>query len=139
MNDEEMKKEQLFKETLRSIARDISDDELEVLWKSLQDLLRHREEKKPTKIVYIKYCDPMMWTKPNENFYEDALQDLTTQVIRTGGLLLKENDESIILGEVHLAEDNPHNTRAGIEYPVYRGISIISKTSIITRKEFDIE
>jgi len=90
------------------------------------------------KIVYVKYVDPMGWHKPDMKFYEEDLEYAVLHVQRVAGILIKEDEEKIVLGEVSLAEDNPKLAEFGVEYPHYRYICIIAKTNIIERKEFEI-
>ena len=91
------------------------------------------------KIVYLKYKDPMIWHNPQARFYEEDLKSMSSVTCRIAGILIKEDDEKIILGEATIEEDNIKLLEGGIEFPYYRDIAIITKTSIVERKDFKIK
>jgi len=90
------------------------------------------------KILYIKYRDPMLFNKPTDNIYDEDLDQLKPAIIRDAGILIKEDDERILLGEVHVAEDNPELDEWGIRHPYYRNVRVIHKSQVIERREFQL-
>jgi len=90
------------------------------------------------KILYVKYRDPMLFNRPNENIYDEDLDYFKPALIRDAGILIKEDDERILLGEVHMAEDNPSLDEWGIRHPYYRNVRVIHKSQVIERREFNI-
>ena len=91
------------------------------------------------KVVYVKYVDPMLWTKPDDNLYEEDIDLLDLMVVREAGILIREDDKKIVLAEVHASEDNPSLVEWKIIFPFYRHASIINKKDILYRKDFEIE
>lgn len=91
------------------------------------------------KIVYLKYVDPVNWKTPDIRFYEGDLEKGCKLVVSNiAGLLIREDDEKIILGEVTKADDNPELNIYGIEFPYYRDVIIILKKSILKRKDYEV-
>ena len=91
------------------------------------------------KIVYLKYIDPMLWTRPEDKIYEADLEHLKLMVVRDAGILIKEDENTIILGEVHLAQDNKELADWDIEFPCYRHVSVVNKADIIHRQDWEVE
>ena len=87
------------------------------------------------KIVFIKYRDPMLFNRPNDNIYPEDLEQLVPGIIRDAGILIKEDEERIHLGEAHIADDNPELDEWGIRYPYYRNVRVIHKSQIIERQD----
>ena len=91
------------------------------------------------KLVYVKIRDPIQWYgEQPDRFYEEDLEKITPATIRVAGLLVKETDEYIIIGEMNLEEDNPTLAKLGLKYPYYRNIVLILKTNIPERKEYEV-
>ena len=90
------------------------------------------------KLVYVKYVDPMLWTKPTEVLYEDDIESLELIVVRTAGILIKEDESKLILGEVHLEEDNQKLSNWEVVFPRYRYVAIVNKRDILLRQDFEI-
>ena len=90
------------------------------------------------KILYVKYRDPMLFNRPNENIYDEDLDKFKPALIRDAGILLKEDDERIWFGETHVAEDNPELDEWGIRHPYYRNVRVIHKSQVIERREFQV-
>ena len=86
------------------------------------------------KILYVKYRDPMLFNKPTENIYEEDLDQFEPMVCRDAGILIRETEDNIILGETHTKEDNPALAEWGVVLPYYRCVRVIHKTQIIERK-----
>ncbi len=91
------------------------------------------------KILYVKYRDPMLFNRPNDNIYPEDLDQIVPAIIRDAGILIKEDEERILLGETHVAEDNPELHEWGIRHPYYRNVRVIHKSQIIERREFEVE
>lgn len=90
------------------------------------------------KILYVKYRDPMLFNRPNENIYEEDLDQILPGIIRDAGILIKEDNERVWLGEAHVAEDNPELEDWGVRHPHYRNVRVIHKSQIIEREEFQL-
>ncbi len=91
------------------------------------------------KILYVKYRDPMLFNRPNDNIYPEDLDQIVPAIIRDAGILIKEDEERILLGETHIAEDNPELDEWGVRHPHYRNVRVIHKSQIIERREFAVE
>ena len=91
------------------------------------------------KVIYIKYRDPMLFNKPTENIYEEDLDQFVPMICRDAGILLRETENNIFLGESHTEEDNQLLADWGVVLPYYRCVRVISKSQIIERKEFDLK
>ncbi len=89
------------------------------------------------KVVYIKYSDP----RP---FKEDPAERLPTHfhriVFNVAGLLIREDDELIFLGERAVEEDNSKVAeRYGRDmFPAYRNVLPIRKSDIIERRDVEV-
>ena len=88
------------------------------------------------KIVFVKYRDPMLFNRPTENVYPEDLEQIIPAIIRDAGILIKEDDDNVWLGEAHLAEDNPELDEWGLRHPYYRNVRVIHKSQIIERQEW---
>jgi len=88
------------------------------------------------KILYVKYRDPMLFNRPTENVYPKDLEQILPAIIRDAGILIKEDEENVWLGESHIAEDNPELNDWGLRHPYYRNVRVIHKSQIIERKEW---
>ena len=91
------------------------------------------------KIVYVSVEDPIAWRSPTATFDPDDVKFLVCNVVRHAGLLIDENDERIIIGEIQTGKDNPELTEWGLAYPIYRAITIIAKKCIVDRQDFEIK
>ena len=90
------------------------------------------------KILYVKYRDPMLFNRPNENIYEEDLDQILPGIIRDAGILIKEDGERVWLGEAHIAEDNPELEAWGVRHPHYRNVRVIHKSQVIERRELQV-
>ena len=90
------------------------------------------------KVVYVSVEDPVAWRSPTATFSKEDIEFLVCNVVRHAGLLIDENDERIIIGEIQTGKDNPKLTEFGLDYPVYRAITIIGKKHIVDRQDFEI-
>ncbi len=91
------------------------------------------------KVVYLKYRDPMLFNRPNDNVYPEDLESILPAIIRDAGIIIKETEENIYLGESHVAEDNPELNDWGLRHPYYRNVRVIAKSSIVERQEWIID
>jgi len=89
-------------------------------------------------VVWLKYVDPMLWTRSVDDLYEADIEKLKPPVITTSGILIKEEGMVLILGEVTYAKDNVSLDEWGIIYPRYRNVQVIHKKAIVERKDFDV-
>lgn len=80
----------------------------------------------------------MLFNKPNDNVYPEDLDQIVPAIIRDAGILIKEDEERILLGETHEADDNPELDEWGVRHPYYRNVRVIHKSQILERKEFEI-
>ena len=90
-------------------------------------------------IVFIKYQDPMLFNKPTENIYDEDLDQFVPMIARDAGILIRETEDTIILGESHVSEDNPVLDEWGVTFPYYRCVRVIAKSQIIHREDFQIK
>ena len=91
------------------------------------------------KVVYVKYQDPMLFNKPTENIYDEDLDQFVPMICRDAGILIRETDDNIILGETHIEEDNQTLAEWGVVLPYYRCVRVISKAHIVERLDFDLK
>jgi len=90
-------------------------------------------------IAFIKYQDPMLFNKPTENIYEEDLDQFVPMIARDAGIVIRETDDTIILGEAHVSEDNQVLDEWGVTFPYYRCVRVIAKSQIIERLDFNIK
>lgn len=90
------------------------------------------------KLVYLKVIDPIAWQKPDARFFIDDIEYFVLNVLRTSGLLIHEDEEKIVLGEITLACDNPKLDEFGVKFPSYRDVQIINKKNIRERQDFEV-
>ena len=90
------------------------------------------------KVAYVKVKDPILWTKAEDLMYDDDLDNLNPIVIRKAGIILREDEEQLIIGEIHTEEDNKKLNDWGVQFPRYRYLAIINKLDIIERKDFEV-
>ena len=90
------------------------------------------------KIIYVKYRDPMLFNRPVENVYPEDLEKIKPAIVRDTGILIREDEESVWLGEAHLAEDNPELDEWGVQHPYYRNVRVIHKSQVLERKEIEV-
>lgn len=83
------------------------------------------------RVVYVRYRDPNPLELP------DRPERLPGPVFHTAGILLREDDEYLALGQVAFAEENPPlAARYGADlFPAYRNVITIPKAAILERKE----
>jgi len=97
-------------------------------------------EKKKNLVTFLKVVDPIAWRKPNVVFLDEDLEDLSRiSVHRVAGVIICETDETIMIGEVETAEDNPELTEFGYTYPKYRYVMTLLKSNIVERQDFKIK
>ncbi len=89
----------------------------------------------PLRIVYIRYRDPAPLEFPGVSGM------MAGPIFHAAGVLLREDDEFVALGEVAFGAENAafcDRFGAGL-FPAYRHILTIPKETILDRRTFDIE
>ena len=83
------------------------------------------------RVVYVRYRDPNPLEFPNRP------ERLPGPIFHAAGVLLREDDEFLALGEVAFAEENPPMVqRYGADlFPAYRNILTIPKATIVERRD----
>jgi hypothetical protein len=83
------------------------------------------------RVVYIRYRDP------NPLEFPDRPERLPGPVFHAAGVLLREDDEFLALGEVAFAEENPPMVqRYGVDlFPAYRNVLTVPKATIVERRD----
>lgn len=83
------------------------------------------------RVVYVRYRDP------NPLEFPDRPERLPGPVFHAAGVLLREDEEFVALGEVAFADENvPLETRYGADlFPAYRHILTVPKASILERRD----
>ena len=86
------------------------------------------------RVVYVRYRDPT----PLE--FPDRPERLPGPVFHAAGVLLREDDEFLALGEVALSEENaPLAGQYGRDlFPAYRNVLTIPKPAIQERRELTV-
>jgi hypothetical protein len=86
---------------------------------------------KEVRVVYLKYRDP----SPLE--FPDRPERLPGPVFHAAGVLLREDDEFLALGELAFADENgPLAQRYGHDlFPAYRNVLSVPKSSVIERRD----
>lgn len=85
----------------------------------------------------MKYSDP-------GQFREDPSEKIPTKyrriVFSAAGILIREDDELLVIGETASGEDNAKMAeRYGKDmFPAYRNVTPIRKSDIISRKDIEI-
>ncbi len=85
----------------------------------------------------MKYADP----KPfNENPSEKLSMQFHRIVFQTAGLLIREDDELVFIGEKAAEDDNTKLAeRYGRDmFPAYRNVLPIRKSDIIERRDLEV-
>jgi hypothetical protein len=84
------------------------------------------------RVVYVRYRDP------NPLEFPDRPDRLAGPIFHAAGVLLREDDEFLALGEVAFAEENPPLVqRYGADlFPAYRNVLTIPKAVIVERRDF---
>ncbi len=84
------------------------------------------------RVVYVRYRDP------NPLEFPDRPEKLAGPLFHAAGVLLREDDEFLALGEIAFAEENrPLAQRYGADlFPAYRNVLTIPKAAIIARWNF---
>lgn len=89
------------------------------------------------KVIYVKYSDP----RP---FKEDPAEKLPTHfhriVFNVAGLLIREDDDIVFIGELASSQDNEKIAeRYGKDmFPAYRNVVPVRKSDIIERRDIEI-
>lgn len=83
------------------------------------------------RMVYLRYRDP----KPLE--FPDRPERLGGPVFHAAGVLLREDDDFLALGEVAFAEENELLARRyGADlFPAYRNVLTVPKAAIVERRD----
>jgi hypothetical protein len=83
------------------------------------------------RVVYLRYRDP------NPLEFPDRPERLPGPVFHAAGVLLREDDEYLALGEVAFSEENPPLAqRYGADlFPAYRNVLTVPKTAIVERRD----
>ena len=84
----------------------------------------------PVEVVYVRYRDPDPLEFPGER------GRLPGPIFHAAGVLLREDEEFLALGEIAFAADNPeYMARFGGDlFPSYRHVLTIPKASILERR-----
>lgn len=84
------------------------------------------------RVVYVRYRDP------NPLEFPDRPERLPGPIFHAAGVLLREDDEFLALGEIAFAGENPPLVqRYGVDlFPAYRNILTIPKATIVERRDF---
>lgn len=85
-------------------------------------------------LVYVRYRDP------NPLEFPDRPERIPGPIFHAGGILLREDDEFLALGEVALREENPLlEERYGKDlFPAYRNVLTVPKGTIVERRDVRI-
>ncbi len=85
------------------------------------------------RVVYVRYRDP------NPLEFPDRPEKLPGPIFHAAGVLLREDEEFLALGEIALAEENPLLVqRYGVDlFPAYRNVLTIPKATIVQRRDFE--
>lgn len=97
------------------------------------------EKKRKLKIVYMKIEDPIAWKKPEAVFDTEDTDLFEITVVNVAGIVLHETEDSLTIGEIQLAKDNPNLANFGVIYPRFRYVMTVSKKNILERKDFEVE
>ncbi len=83
------------------------------------------------RVVYLRYRDP------NPLEFPDRPERLAGPVFHAAGVLLREDDEFLALGEVAFALENPPFVeRYGVDlFPAYRNILTVPKAAVLERRD----
>jgi len=83
------------------------------------------------RVVYVRYRDPNPLEFPNRP------ERLPGPIFHAAGVLLREDDEFLALGEIAFAEENPPMVqRYGADlFPAYRNVLTIPKATIVERRD----
>ena len=89
----------------------------------------------PIQIVYVRYRDPAPLEFPG------VAGLMPGPVFHAAGVLLREDDAFLALGEVAFGEENgPFTQRFGPDlFPAYRHVLTIPKETILDRRTFRLE
>jgi len=90
------------------------------------------------KLCYLKYSDPKPFrSEPGKNLLVPEMRI----TFRVAGLIIREDEEFLLLGESAVLQDNPSvGDRVGKDlFPSYRNVLPVRKKDIIERIDFDIE
>jgi hypothetical protein len=87
------------------------------------------------RVVYVRYRDP----HPLE--FPDRPERLPGPIFHAAGVLLREDDKFLALGEIALAAENPPLVRRyGVDlFPAYRNILTIPKDAVVERRDVVVE
>lgn len=87
------------------------------------------------RLVYVRYRDP----SPLE--FPDRPERLPGPVFHVAGVLLREDDEFLAVGEVAFAPENPQLAEryGGDLFPAYRNVLTIPKGAILERRDLPLE
>ncbi len=91
----------------------------------------------PLKIVYVRYSDPMPFSEDPGKRLDSRFHRM---IFSAAGLLIREDEETLFLGERAVIEDNGKVAeRYGRDmFPAYRNILPIRKEDILERKDVEI-
>jgi hypothetical protein len=83
------------------------------------------------RVVYVRYHDP------NPLEFPDRPERLPGPIFHAAGVLLREDDEFLALGEIAFAEENePLVGRYGADlFPAYRNVLTVPKATIVERRD----
>ena len=87
------------------------------------------------KVTYVEFKDHMTDQNPVAFYSEKDLDDFVPMVVRVAGVLLREDEESLVIGMAILTADNSHLEEQG---DTYRLPFLILKATITRRTDFEI-
>ncbi|MEM3851977.1 MAG: hypothetical protein QXP70_03155 [Methanomassiliicoccales archaeon] len=87
------------------------------------------------KICFIRYVDPSPFPPDNR----DPFAEHYRAIFAVAGIVLREDEDFLLIGEKASAEDNPKlASRFGQDmFPAYRNIIAVRKKDIISRQDFE--
>lgn len=88
----------------------------------------------PLRVAYVRYRDPT----PLE--FPDRPERMAGPIFHAAGVVLREDDEFLALGEVALAAENPDLARRyGADlFPAYRNVLTVPKAAIVERRDLEV-
>lgn len=90
---------------------------------------------KEIRVVYLRYRDP------NPIEFPDRPGRLAGPIFHAAGVLLREDEQFLALGEIAFRDENPAFAgRYGADlFPAYRNVLTVPKAMILERRDFQVE
>lgn len=89
-------------------------------------------------VTFVKIRDPIAWRTPDLDIYDEELRLCVPVVVCHAGVLITEDENRLVIGEVVDAKDNPEQDEIGMKLPKYRAVTIIAKESIMYRQDWTV-